>query len=68
MKATELPQPEAFKGTLRPYQLRGLQWLAFLDRLEVGGQLVAPTHPPALACTGHLCLRRASAPASLSVL
>ena len=32
MKAQELPQPESFKGTLRPYQLRGLQWLAFLDR------------------------------------
>src|SRR5687768_1991673 len=39
MKAQELAQPEAFKGTLRPYQLRGLQWLAFLDRLGIGGCL-----------------------------
>lgn len=38
-KAEELPQPENFSGTLRPYQLRGLQWLAFLDRLGIGGCL-----------------------------
>lgn len=31
--------PEAFKGTLRPYQLSGLSWLAFLDRLGLGGCL-----------------------------
>src|SRR4029079_7220117 len=29
-------QPLEFQGTLRPYQLRGLQWLAFLDRLGIG--------------------------------
>ncbi len=34
-----LQQPEAFKGTLRPYQTRGLQWLAFLDRLGIGACL-----------------------------
>ena len=39
MKSQELPQPPAFQGTLRPYQLRGLQWLAFLDRLGIGGCL-----------------------------
>jgi SNF2 family DNA or RNA helicase len=39
MRAQELAQPEQFKGTLRPYQLRGLQWLAFLDRLGIGGCL-----------------------------
>jgi non-specific serine/threonine protein kinase len=32
-------QPESFKGTLRPYQLRGLQWLAFLNRLGIGACL-----------------------------
>ncbi|NBX36034.1 MAG: DEAD/DEAH box helicase [Planctomycetes bacterium] len=31
--------PSAFKGTLRPYQLSGLSWLAFLDRLGLGGCL-----------------------------
>jgi len=31
--------PGAFKGTLRPYQLSGLSWLAFLDRLGLGGCL-----------------------------
>ncbi|MEE2973403.1 MAG: DEAD/DEAH box helicase, partial [Planctomycetota bacterium] len=31
--------PEAFKGTLRPYQERGLAWLAFLDRFGLGGCL-----------------------------
>jgi hypothetical protein len=39
MKSQALPQPDAFHGTLRPYQLRGLQWLAFLDRLGIGGCL-----------------------------
>lgn len=32
-------QPKAFRGTLRPYQLRGLSWLVFLDRLGLGGCL-----------------------------
>lgn len=31
--------PEKFKGTLRPYQERGLAWLAFLDRFGLGGCL-----------------------------
>jgi non-specific serine/threonine protein kinase len=34
-----LDQPETFRGTLRPYQRRGLEWLAFLDRLGIGGCL-----------------------------
>jgi hypothetical protein len=33
------PQPGSFQGTLRPYQLRGLHWLAFLDRLGIGACL-----------------------------
>jgi hypothetical protein len=37
IRAQELPQPQAFVGALRPYQLRGLQWLAVLDRLGIGG-------------------------------
>ncbi|HTL30227.1 MAG TPA: DEAD/DEAH box helicase, partial [Tepidisphaeraceae bacterium] len=34
-----LEQPLQFNGTLRPYQLRGLQWLNFLDHLGIGGCL-----------------------------
>ena len=37
--AKALPQPEQFTGELRPYQLRGLQWMAFLDRVGLGGVL-----------------------------
>lgn len=32
-------QPELFKGSLRPYQLMGLSWLAFLDRFGLGACL-----------------------------
>jgi superfamily II DNA or RNA helicase len=39
MRAPDVAQPNNFHGTLRPYQLRGLQWLAFLDRLGIGGCL-----------------------------
>jgi SNF2 family DNA or RNA helicase len=35
----ELPPPESFAGTLRPYQLRGYSWLAFLKRLGLGACL-----------------------------
>ncbi len=31
--------PTNFLGTLRPYQLRGLHWLAFLDHLGIGACL-----------------------------
>ena len=31
--------PEKFQGKLRPYQERGLAWLAFLDRFGLGGCL-----------------------------
>ncbi len=31
--------PEKFKGTLRPYQLRGVSWLAFLERWGLGACL-----------------------------
>jgi len=34
-----LTQPEALEGDLRAYQLSGLSWLAFLDRLGLGGCL-----------------------------
>ncbi|MFJ8687251.1 SNF2-related protein [Micromonospora wenchangensis] len=34
-----LDPPPAFKGTLRPYQRRGLAWLAFLQSLGLGGVL-----------------------------
>ncbi|RME39258.1 MAG: DEAD/DEAH box helicase [Planctomycetota bacterium] len=32
-------QPRRFEGSLRPYQLRGLAWLVFLDRLGLGACL-----------------------------
>jgi SNF2 family DNA or RNA helicase len=35
----ELPAPEEFRGTLRPYQLRGYSWLAFLQRFGFGACL-----------------------------
>ncbi|HBS27952.1 MAG TPA: ATP-dependent helicase, partial [Phycisphaerales bacterium] len=31
-----LTPPRGFKGELRPYQLRGLSWMVFLDRLGLG--------------------------------
>lgn len=34
-----IPQPQTFRGQLRPYQLRGLSWLAFLDRWGFGACL-----------------------------
>jgi hypothetical protein len=39
---TKMPMieaPEGFVGTLRAYQLKGLSWLAFLDRLGLGACL-----------------------------
>ena len=35
----ELPVPEAFQGELRPYQVRGYSWLAFLRRWGLGACL-----------------------------
>ncbi len=34
-----LTPPEGFVGSLRPYQLKGLSWLAFLDRFGLGSCL-----------------------------
>ncbi|MGP1272320.1 MAG: DEAD/DEAH box helicase [Phycisphaerales bacterium] len=34
-----LEQPRGFKGTLRPYQLRGFSWLSFLERFGFGACL-----------------------------
>lgn len=34
-----VPTPPGFTGTLRPYQERGLAWLAFLERLGLGAIL-----------------------------
>ena len=34
-----LPEPEGFRGTLRPYQERGYAWLAFLKRWGLGACL-----------------------------
>ncbi len=38
-RVTPIEQPEGFAGTLRPYQQRGVGWLAFLQRLGLGGVL-----------------------------
>ncbi len=38
-KVSELPQPEAFVGKLRPYQIRGYSWLAFLKQWGLGACL-----------------------------
>lgn len=35
----ELPHPKGFQGTLRPYQVRGYSWLAFLRRWGLGALL-----------------------------
>ena len=35
----ELPPPEEFSGTLRPYQVRGYSWLSFLRQLGLGACL-----------------------------
>ncbi len=35
----QLPPPAGFTGTLRPYQLRGYSWLAFLGRWGLGACL-----------------------------
>lgn len=35
----ELPVPDEFHGTLRPYQVRGFSWLAFLRRWGLGACL-----------------------------
>ncbi|MDF3128730.1 DEAD/DEAH box helicase [Kiritimatiellaeota bacterium B1221] len=35
----ELPVPDGFKGDLRPYQLRGYSWLAFLKQWGLGACL-----------------------------
>ncbi|WDZ84561.1 DEAD/DEAH box helicase [Micromonospora cathayae] len=38
-RLTPLDPPPTFTGTLRPYQRRGLAWLAFLQSLGLGGIL-----------------------------
>jgi len=37
--ATPVPAPEGFCGELRPYQARGVGWLAFLERWSLGACL-----------------------------
>jgi SNF2 family DNA or RNA helicase len=38
-RVEELPEPRTFNGALRPYQIRGLSWLAFLERWGLGACL-----------------------------
>ncbi|GAA2418477.1 DEAD/DEAH box helicase [Actinomadura vinacea] len=38
-RLTPMKTPEGFNGTLRPFQERGLAWLAFLERIGLGGIL-----------------------------
>ena len=35
----EIPPPQEFQGTLRPYQLRGVSWLEYLHRIGLGACL-----------------------------
>ncbi|MFZ3148780.1 MAG: DEAD/DEAH box helicase [Methanothrix sp.] len=35
----EVPPPQEFRGTLRPYQLRGVSWLEYLHRIGLGACL-----------------------------
>lgn len=35
----ELPSPDGFRGSLRPYQIRGYSWLSFLKRWGLGACL-----------------------------
>lgn len=39
IKVEAFDPPEEFKGTLRPYQLRGLHWLSFLNEIGIGACL-----------------------------
>lgn len=39
MQVEAFDPPHGFMGTLRPYQLRGVHWLAFLDRIGIGACL-----------------------------
>jgi SNF2 family DNA or RNA helicase len=36
---TEVPDPEGFQGSLRPYQRRGVGWLTYLEQLGLNGCL-----------------------------
>lgn len=38
-RLTELPPPQGFRGTLRPYQVRGFSWLSFLREWGLGACL-----------------------------
>ncbi|MHC4063389.1 MAG: DEAD/DEAH box helicase [Planctomycetota bacterium] len=38
-KIADVTQPDAFHGTLRHYQVKGVSWMAFLDRFGLGGCL-----------------------------
>lgn len=37
--ASDIPAPQSFQGSLRPYQQRGLAWLAHLSQLKFGACL-----------------------------
>jgi SNF2 family DNA or RNA helicase len=39
VKLDQIPVPQEFSGTLRPYQLRGYSWLSFLGRWRLGACL-----------------------------
>ncbi|MEV0271604.1 DEAD/DEAH box helicase [Hamadaea sp. NPDC050747] len=38
-KISQLEQPSRFVGALRPYQMRGMSWIAFLERFGLGAVL-----------------------------
>ncbi|MBX6748939.1 MAG: ATP-dependent helicase [Micromonosporaceae bacterium] len=61
-----VPTPEGFTGSLRPYQQRGLAWLAFLEQLGLGAILADDMGLGKSATILALLLhRRAAAPTLL---
>ncbi len=36
VRIKELPQPDDLKGTLRPYQIKGLSWMDYMNRFGLG--------------------------------
>ncbi len=60
----ELPTPSRFRGTLRPYQVRGFSWLSFLRRWGLGACLADDMGlgktPQTLALIQHEWQERAS--------
>ncbi|HEX5740375.1 MAG TPA: SNF2 helicase-associated domain-containing protein, partial [Pilimelia sp.] len=62
-RLTPTPSPPGLAGTLRPYQQRGLSWLAFLSRAGLGGVLADDMGLGKTVSTLALLLHERPAPA-----